>query len=385
MGRERKQVPEGYKNKISPETYVCLGLIILIFGFLSYKLGAVTLMQTIMQLSFDLLINTCFFLMAICVITGGLAAVLAEFGIIDLFNVILSPLMQPLYHLPGAAGLGVVTTFFSDNPAILSLSSNASFRSNFKRYQLPALCNLGTSFGMGMIVITYMAALEVKNIGSAVLAGFLGAFVGSIISTRLMLRATQKFYGERAQDSLVDPDFQESGLHKLRKVRSGSAFQRVMDALLEGGKTGVEIGLSIIPGVVIICTLVILFTNGPEDKFPGVAVIPWLGEKLNFTLQPLFGFTSPQALSVPLTALGSAGASLALVPVLLGKSLIAANDIAVFTAICMCWSGYLSTHIAMMDSLKARELASKAILSHTMGGLGAGIAANFLFRLFTSL
>ena len=385
MGRERKQVPEWYKNKISPETFVCLGLIILIFGFLSYKLGAVTLMQTIMQLSFDLLINTCFFLMAICVIMGGLAAILAEFGIIDLFNVILSPLMQPLYHLPGSAALGVITTFFSDNPAILSLSSNASFRSNFKRYQLPALCNLGTSFGMGMIVITYMAALEVKNIGSAVLAGFLGAFVGSIISTRLMLRATQKFYGDHAQDSLVDPDFQESGLHKLRKVRSGSPFQRVMDALLEGGITGVDIGLSIIPGVVIICTLVILFTNGPDDKFPGVAVIPWLGEKLNFLLQPLFGFSSPQAISVPLTALGSAGASLALVPVLLEKSLISANDIAVFTAICMCWSGYLSTHIAMMDSLKARELASKAILSHTVGGLGAGIAANFLFRLFISL
>ncbi|MDO5033254.1 MAG: hypothetical protein Q4D97_00210 [Eubacteriales bacterium] len=385
MGNHKQNVPVGYKQKISPETYVCLGLILLIFGFLSYKLGAVTLMQTIMQLSFDLLINTCLFLMAICVIMGGLAAILAEFGIIDLFNVILSPLMKPLYHLPGSAALGVITTFFSDNPAILSLTANASFRSGFQRYQLPALCNLGTSFGMGMVVITYMAALEIANIGAAVLAGFLGAFVGSIISTRLMLRATRNFYGDQAEDSLVDPDFQESGLHKLRKVRPGNAFQRVMDALLEGGKSGVEIGLAIIPGVVIICTLVILFTNGPEDKFPGVALIPWVGDKLNFIIQPLFGFTSPQALSVPLTALGSAGASLALVPVLVNKALIAANDVAVFTAICMCWSGYLSTHIAMMDSLKARDLASKAILSHTVGGLGAGIAANFLFKLFTSL
>ncbi|MDY5836408.1 MAG: hypothetical protein SPK23_04730, partial [Eubacteriales bacterium] len=321
---------------------------------------------------------------ALCVIMGGLAAILAEFGIIDLFNLLLSPLMRPLYHLPGAAALGVITTFFSDNPAILSLSSNASFRASFKRYQLPALCNLGTSFGMGMIVITYMSSLEVDKIGLAVLAGFLGAFMGSIVSTRLMLRATRKSYGDRADDSLAPEDAQASDLQNLRPVRSGGALQRVMGALLEGGKTGVEVGLSIIPGVLIICCLVILFTNGPDDKFPGVALIPWLGEKFNFLLQPLFGFSSSHAISVPLTALGSAGASLALIPVLLSKSLIGANDIAVFTAICMCWSGYLSTHIAMMDNLKARELASKAILSHTFGGLAAGIAANFLFKLLSS-
>lgn len=384
MDRELQQVPPGYKAKISPETFVCLGLILSIFAYLGYKLGAVRLMQTIMQLSFDLLINTCFFLMALCVIMGGLAAILAEFGIIDLFNLLLSPLMRPLYHLPGAAALGVITTFFSDNPAILSLSSNASFRASFKRYQLPALCNLGTSFGMGMIVITYMSSLEVDKIGLAVLAGFLGAFMGSIVSTRLMLRATRKSYGDRADDSLAPEDAQASDLQNLRPVRSGGALQRVMGALLEGGKTGVEVGLSIIPGVLIICCLVILFTNGPDDKFPGVALIPWLGEKFNFLLQALFGFSSSHAISVPLTALGSAGASLALIPVLLSKSLIGANDIAVFTAICMCWSGYLSTHIAMMDNLKARELASKAILSHTFGGLAAGIAANFLFKLLSS-
>ena len=47
----------------------------------------------------------------------------------------------------------------------------------------------------------------------------------------------------------------------------------------------------------------------------------------------------------------------------------------------MCWSGYLSTHIGMMDALNSRELASKAIVSHTIGGLVAGIAAHFLFVL----
>ena len=49
---------------------------------------------------------------------------------------------------------------------------------------------------------------------------------------------------------------------------------------------------------------------------------------------------------------------------------------------CMCWSGYLSTHASMMQALKRPDLTGKAILSHTIGGLAAGIAANWLFRLF---
>ena len=57
------------------------------------------------------------------------------------------------------------------------------------------------------------------------------------------------------------------------------------------------------------------------------------------------------------------------------------NDIAVFTAICMCWSGYLSTHVSMMDALHCNRFTGKAILCHTIGGLCAGIAAHWLFQL----
>lgn len=48
------------------------------------------------------------------------------------------------------------------------------------------------------------------------------------------------------------------------KFSDGNLFQRVLDAMLEGGKAGVEMGMSIIPGVLIICTLVMLLTFGPS-------------------------------------------------------------------------------------------------------------------------
>ena len=48
----------------------------------------------------------------------------------------------------------------------------------------------------------------------------------------------------------------------------------------------------------------------------------------------------------------------------------------------MCWSGYLSTHTAMLDALGYRKLTSKAILAHTVGGLVAGISAHWIYMLF---
>ena len=70
------------------------------------------------------------------------------------------------------------------------------------------------------------------------------------------------------------------------------------------------------------------------------------------------------------------------VPQLLRDGKIGANEIAVFTAMGMCWSGYLSTHVAMMEALGARKMTMKAILSHTVGGFLAGVVAHFLFVLF---
>jgi hypothetical protein len=51
----------------------------------------------------------------------------------------------------------------------------------------------------------------------------------------------------------------------------------------------------------------------------------------------------------------------------------------------MCWSGYLSTHVAMMDSLKCSFLTGAAILFHTIGGICAGVFANWAYTLLSML
>jgi len=386
MRVKHDDLPQGYKKAIGTEAFVALALIVFFFGALAAKLGFVTLVKTLFDLAFDLLMNTCFYIMGIAVLAGALSALLAEFGVLSLINKLLSPLMRPLYGLPGAAAIGIMTTFLSDNPAILTLCDDKRFKCLFRRRELPALCNLGTAFGMGLIVISYIAGIEspAVNSGRAVACGFLGAVCGSIVSTRLMLRKCTIFFGESGEDILDERTDKALNLLEYRQVREGSVMRRFLDALLEGGKSGVDVGMAIIPGVLVICSIVMLLTNRPGDAHPGVALIPWIAEKLNFLLLPLFGFSSAECLSVPLTSLGSAGAAIGLIPQLVQKGLAGTNDLAVFTAMCMCWSGYLSTHVAMMDALKSRELTAQAIISHTIGGLFGGISAHCFF-LLTSL
>ena len=374
------------KKAISLETFVFLAIFFLIFGLMARKMGTPLMFKTMMATAHDLLLNTVFFIMAMAVIAGAISALLSEFGAIALINKIFAPLMKPLWGMPGASVTGAVATYLSDNPAIIPFAKDKRFTSFFKKYQVPALCNLGTAFGMGLIVTMFMMGQGEGFIKAAII-GNVGAILGSIISVRLMLIETRKYYGDEADEPAIEMDEADEASDKVRIIRDGNMFQRVLDTVLEGGKTGVEMGLAIIPGVLIVCTFVMMLTfkmpagGYTGAAYEGVGFLPWLGEKLTFILEPLFGFHSAEAIAFPITALGAVGGAISLVPEFLKSGLIGANDVAVFTAMGMCWSGYLSTHIGMMDALGVRKLSSKAIVSHTIGGIAAGVIAHYLFVL----
>jgi hypothetical protein len=389
------QEKEGsFVKELCPETFIfplCFAAFLALFVS---QMGLANALNTIMNTAYRLLIDTVLYITAVCVMMGAVSSLLSEFGFVSLANRVLQPLMKPVFQLPGAAALGVVTTFLSDNPAILTLTEDTRFRRYFRKYQYPALTNLGTAFGMGLIVCTYMYSLSPamgKSLGAAVGMGLLGAVIGSVVSTRLMLVFTRKYYGKEADEQCMGEG--ESPVpENMRVIRHGGIGSRMMAAVLDGGKSGVKMGMSIIPGVLVICTIVMMLIDGPSADgtytgaaYEGIRLLPMLASRIDFILKPLFGFASPEAIGVPVTALGAAGAALSLTASLVKQGLAQPNDIAVFTAMCMCWSGYLSTHASMMDSLDCKPLIGKAILSHTAGGICAGIAAHWLFVLFTMI
>ena len=367
------------------EALVFLALILTVFSLLGSRMGSGNMLKTIMNTAHDLLLNTVFYLMGITVLTGALSKLMSEFGVVTLLEKILRPLMKPLYNLPGVAALGAVMTFLSDNPAIIALSKDKKFSSYFKKYQLISLTNFGTAFGMGFVVIITMVGYgEVKG----AVVGLVGAVVGSIISTRLMQRSCLKDFPEL--DSPVSASIQEEVLPEEEKQHKDGVFMRFLNAVLDGGKNGVDLGLQIIPGVLIITTAVIMITFGVGDagvyngsSSQGVPILPWLAEKIHWVFEWLFGFTSMELIAFPMTALGAVGAALGLLPTFHSAGILDGNAVAVFTAIGMCWSGYLSTHTAMLDSLGYRKVISKALGAHTVAGLAAGIFAHFLYLLTT--
>lgn len=371
-------------SKYIPTGVPCLIVVVGLFCLIGSQMGVSQMFKTIMNTAHDLLLNTVFFLMAVCVITGAIGRIFMDFGVVKLLEKILRPLMKPLFNLPGVASLGAVMTFLSDNPAIISLSQDKRFSSYFKKYQYISLTNFGTAFGMGLLVIVYMIGL-----GYFVepLIGLLGSFCGCIVSTRLMQYFVLKEYPNYAQEDVVEEVVKRT---QKAHVEEDSLFTRILNALLDGGRTGVDVGLAIIPGVLIISTFVMLLTFGPDKNtgeytgaaYEGISALPWLAGKINFIFDWLFGFKDPHLVAFPITALGAVGAALSLIPEFINGGYIDGNAIAVFTAIGMCWSGYLSTHTAMLDSLGYRELTSKAILSHTIGGLVAAIVAHWVFVLY---
>ncbi len=368
------------------EALVFLVLLIGVFSLLGSKMGSGNMLKTLMNTAHDLLLNTVFYLMGITVLTGALSKLMSEFGVVTLLERFLRPLMKPLYNLPGVAALGAVMTFLSDNPAIIALSKDKTFSAYFKKYQLISLTNFGTAFGMGFVVMITMIGYGQL---SGALVGLFGAFCGSIISTRIMQHSCLKAFPELdapVQENAADP-IQEEHVEEAKK---DGVFMRFLNAVLDGGKNGVELGLQIIPGVLIITTAVIMITFGPGasgvydgSSSQGVPILPWLAEKIHWVFEWLFGFQHMELIAFPMTALGAVGAALGLLPTFNGAGILDGNAIAVFTAIGMCWSGFLSTHTAMLDSLGYRKVISKAIGAHTIAGLCAGIIAHFAYLLVT--
>ncbi len=327
---------------------------ILIFGgiatFLAGKMGLANMMGTIMNTAHNLLNGTVWYLMGVMVLAGAFSKLIIEFGVVTLLQRGLSYLMRPLFNLPGEAAVAGVLTFLSDNPAVISLANDKNFRRNFKKYELISLTNFGTAFGMGLIVITSMAALQPlegtsihENFYSPALIGFLGAIIGAVVSTRLMQFLIKNEEGLSEEVSLKDG---EEVMLELVDIQQNSLFLRFMNSILDGGKAGVDLGLTIIPGILTITTFVLLVTNTvPIGGYTGgigegVPLLPQFASLFSVPLEFFFGFEHEKLVAFPITSLGSVGAALGTAKEFLKEGILGGNEVAVFTAIGMCWSGF---------------------------------------------
>ena len=286
-----------------PSGVWCITSVVILFGYLGIVMGVPNMLNTIMKTAHDLLLNTVFYLMSICVITGAIGKVFVEFGVVALLERTLRPLMRPIFNLPGVTSLGAVMTFLSDNPAIISLANDKRFASYFKKYQFISLTNFGTAFGMGLLVIVFMAS---QGYYVAPLIGLLGACFGCVCSTRLMQRFVLKAYPQYATEDAVSKEDIEEEEKEENENTEKTVFIRLLNAVLDGGRSGVEVGIAIIPGVLIISTFVMIFTFGPAADgayngaaYQGIELLPWLANKIDFVFRVALRFPRSSSRCIP--------------------------------------------------------------------------------------
>ena len=172
---------ENKQRGFGVETFVFLIILIGALYALGSVMGVGPMFKTIMQTAYSLLLETVLYIVSVCCIMGAIGSLMSEFGVVALAEKVLSPLMRPLFGMPGASSLGVVTTYLSDNPAAVALAEDAKTAPYFKKYQIPALCNLGTTFGMGIIVTAFMIGLGSEYV-PAVCVGLVGTVFGGVVA-----------------------------------------------------------------------------------------------------------------------------------------------------------------------------------------------------------
>lgn len=376
------------------EGVVFILLFFTVFTYIGHIMGLSNMLNTIMNTAHDLLLQTVFYLMGVVVLSGALSKLFTEFGVVRILQFLFGPLMRPLFRLPGVAVLGSIMAFLSDNPAVLTLARDPNYNKYFRKYELLSFVNYGTAFGMGLIVFMFMLG---KGYAAEPFIGLLGALGGCVVSTRLfqyMILRDDPAYGDmmpRPEQPAVPAANHESRRTRMIQARE-SIFIRFLNALLDGGKSGVELGLAIIPGVIIISTAVFLLTFGPGEggvydgsAYQGIQLLPRMAGKINFIFDWLFGFKNAELVAFPITSLGAVGAALGQVPRFIAEGLLDGNAVAVFTAMGISWSGFFSTYSAIFDAIGYRQLTSKAITVHLLCGLLAGVFAHLLHLLYALL
>lgn len=80
---------------------------------------------------------------------------------------------------------------------------------------------------MGLIVSATLLAVPIEGVGKSILIGNVGAFIGSVVSVRLMLTFTKKLYGPTDR---VHVQAFEHVPENSRVVREGSISSRLLSS-----------------------------------------------------------------------------------------------------------------------------------------------------------
>lgn len=394
-----------FRQRTIQNVVFCI-LAAMLLAILGGRMGWSNMLTTMTATGYSLMANVVLSLLAVVVISGAWAALMQEFGIVYALEKTLGRVVGWVYGLPGKSLLGALLSFLSDTPVVAGLAADPEFVSPFRRYQLAGFIHFATSFGMGLVLVVFMMGIDYPkeygmSLSQCACIGLLASFFASALTTRL-----QNWWLQRVDPSLAnfvrpskmpDKPSQDGGRIDAKKTESHirkikqSFFSRVLDSIIDGGKSGFALGLAIAPGIMVVSTIVFMVTFGAGadgydgGAYQGVPLLPWAAGKVDFVFAWLFGLEHAELLSFPITALASVGASIGQLPQYVAQGMLDPNAACVLTAMGVAWSGFLPVYSSIMDSAGLRSQAGICMVVHFISGLLSGIAAHWLYIAYVFL
>ena len=137
--------------KFIPAGIPCLVIVFGMFAYIGSIMGVPQMLNTIMKTAHDLLLNTCFYLMAICVITGAIGKIFMEFGVVNL--------LEKLFYSENWSTVSI-SNGASNVKATLSITTNLSKANN-------SVVKIGST-----VTINEPTLTQTENKANATISGF---------------------------------------------------------------------------------------------------------------------------------------------------------------------------------------------------------------------
>ena len=214
-------------------------------------------------------------------IAGAFVTFLSSFGLLQFVGAILEPLMRPLYHLPGYAGMDIATSV-TTSPAVDIFFSNKIYLS--KLYTKKEVSSVVTNFSicsLGFFVVLCEMAGITQYYGQVVITSFLLSFIIPLITVRIppLSRIPNEYYDGSLPEKNIQKE-RSKFLPNLKKAWSSAisaASTTTKKEFLSGIVDSFFFAIKIvcyILSIATICLAISVYT--PFFQWLGIPLVPIL-------------------------------------------------------------------------------------------------------------
>lgn len=220
-------------------------------------------------------------LFSIFLFAGLLLPFLTDFGMLEFVGVLLTPVMRPLFDLPGRSSIDAVASWIGDGTIGVSLT-NKQYREGFYTEREASI--IATTFSAVSITFSLVVLKQVELVeyfGPYYLTILASAVVAAIIVPKLppLSRKKDTYYGEVKADigENIPENYSKFEWASELAIKKANQQLSVADFLRNGFKTVTDLWFGVLPVIMAFGTIALIIAQyTPFFEWLGLPFIPLL-------------------------------------------------------------------------------------------------------------